>query len=391
MLQINNQQIRIGIVIPQYGLIGGAEAFVFEMTERLARFSDFQIHVFANRWRKGDAPVKFHKVPILPFPRWVRPLSFAGFARRRILPLHIDIVHSHERIFEMDIFTFHGIPHKTWIREARKKRMSLFDRTVARVEKKGICGEKQPLILPVSGLVRDELVKVYPIPEDRIQVAPPGVSLKRFSAIDRPKCRKEIRQRFDLTETDVVVLFVGMNFEIKRLDLLVRGLAEAVHSRSNRCRLKLLVVGRGDADRYRALAQELDISEHVVFAGVTREVETFYAGADIFAMPSAFDTFGLVVLEAMAAGLPVIISDKVGARDLIDSGYNGIVLPSSLTVSDMAAALQQLEHPEKRFRMGKAAEKTAAYYDWDRVAEQTADLYRRVAHEKNACGSTAAV
>ena len=375
-------KLKIAVVIPRYGLIGGAETVVFELTERLAGFEDFEIHVFANRWRCGQAPVTFHRVPVIGFPRWLGPVSFALFARRRIRSIGCDIIHSHERIFEMDLFTFHGIPHATWIREARQKRLSLFDRATARVEQKGISGAGAPLILPVSNLVRDELLKVYDLPDSRIQVVHPGVSVRRFSDPDRTGCRSEIRKLHGLTPEDGVVLFVGMNFEIKRLDLVIGGLAEASRNSPDCRRMKLLVVGRGNTEKYRKLAQELGIAEQVIFAGVTREVEKYYLAADILAMPSHFDTFGLVVLEAMVAGLPVIISEKVGAKDLIKSGQNGFVLSDSADASEMGAVLAALADPDKRHQMGKNARKTAVKCDWDHVASQVAEIYRRLDREK---------
>jgi len=210
----------------------------------------------------------------------------------------------------------HGIPHKTWIKKARRKPLSLFDRSMAWVEEKAITGSRIPMILPVSSLVKDELLKLYDIPESKIHVIHPGVSTNRFSVFDRETCRHEIRQRHGLSSSDVVVLFVGMNFEIKRLDLVIQGIAGLVNKDRRSYRVKLLVVGRGNTNKYLTLAKDLGISDRIVFIGVTHEVEKYYLASDIFAMPSRFDTFGLAVLEAMMAGLPVLITQRVGARDL---------------------------------------------------------------------------
>jgi len=186
---------RVAVIIPKYGLIGGAESFVFEVTERLARHKAFKIHVFANKWRQGKAPITFHKVPIIPFPRWVRPISFAYFSKRAMQSDFFDIVHSHERIFETDFLTFHGIPHEAWIKKTKKRSLSLFDRSTAWVEKKGVNNVNSPIILPVSNLVKDELLKIYNIPKSRLHVIHPGVSLERFSSSDREGFRYEIRKR----------------------------------------------------------------------------------------------------------------------------------------------------------------------------------------------------
>ena len=99
----------IAVVIPQYGRIGGAENMAFQLCERLAAMPEFDIHVFARKWDCGPSMVTFHKVPMIHFPRWLQPISFAGFAQRKIDDMAFDLVHSHERIFRMDLMTFHGI------------------------------------------------------------------------------------------------------------------------------------------------------------------------------------------------------------------------------------------------------------------------------------------
>ena len=375
--------MKIAVVIPKYGLVGGAEAFAYELTERLARRDEFEIHVFANKWRQGRSAVTFHKVPHLPFPRFMRPINFAYFSNRRIHPEDYDLIHSHDRIFTMSIFTMHGIPHKTWIREARVKPLSLFDRSMAWVEEKALRGAYLPMILPVSTLVKDELLKIYDIPESKIQVIHPGVSIDRFRALDQESCRYEIRQRHGLSQNDIIVLFVGMNFEIKRLQLVLKGIAHLVGTEMTNSTLKLLVVGKGDEKRYLDMARDLGIQNRIFFAGVTREVEKYYLASDIFTMPSQFDTFGLAVLEAMTAGLPVIITQKVGARDLIDPGVHGFVLGKDPSPLDLSEKLAFLMKKENRMTLGDNARKDALQHTWDKVANRVADLYHKLIPREN--------
>ena len=375
--------MKIAVVIPKYGLVGGAESFAFELTERLAVRNGFEIHVFANQWSMGNAPITFHKVPIIPFPRFLRHISFASFSNKRIRPKDYDLVHSHDRIFRMDLFTMHGIPHKTWIKEVRCKTLSLFDRSMAWVEEKGITGSQIPMILPVSSLVKDELLKLYNIPESKIRVIYPGVSKDRFSALDKETCREQVRRKHGLSQNHIVVLFVGMNFAIKRLELVLKGVADLVSRESKDSNLKLLVVGKGNKERYLTMARELGIANRVVFTGVSREIEKYYLACDIFAMPSQFDTFGIAVLEAMMAGLPVIISGRVGAKDLIDSGAQGFVLPDDPSPDDVAEKLAVLMEKGRRLKMGKNAREVALQYTWDRIADQVEELYHLLARQKD--------
>ena len=367
--------MKIAVVIPKYGLVGGAEGFAYELTERLAMRDRFEIHLFANQWRQGKAPVIFHKVPMLVFPRFLRQISFAYFANKKIGLEEFDLIHSHDRIFRMHLLTMHGIPHKRWVRVARNKRLSLFDRSMAWVEGRGLKGPHIPMVLPVSTLVKNELLSIYDIPESKIHVIHPGVSLKRFSSLDRRSCRLSIRSRHGLSESDVVVLFVGMNFEIKRLELVIEGTAELIRKEKKGSSLKVLVVGKGNIASYQALARGLGIADRVIFAGVTHNVGEYYLASDLFAMPSRFDTFGMAVLEAMAAGLPVIISEKVGARDLVTDGVQGFVLGEEPSPSDFGKKISSLLIKDNRLKMGEMAYRKAIDHSWGRVADQMEEVY----------------
>ena len=197
---------------------------------------------------------------MIHFPRWLQPISFAGFAQRKIDNMAFDLVHSHERIFRMDLMTFHGIPHRTWIHEMRRKSLSGFDRATCWAEKKGIENPALKMILPVSTLVKKELSKHYTISEDRVSVVHPGVSIERFSGLNAGSCRERIRARHGLSASDVVICFVGMNFEIKRLDLTLQGIAGMKREGFIPPLPRLLIVGKGVSGPYLKMAKDLGIA-----------------------------------------------------------------------------------------------------------------------------------
>ncbi|MGB7631475.1 MAG: glycosyltransferase family 4 protein, partial [Candidatus Deferrimicrobium sp.] len=327
---------RVAVVVPKYGTVGGGERFVYELTERLARSGRFEIHVFANRWIPGPGPVVFHKIPRVPFPRFLRQAIFAWLAARAVDKGGFDLVHAHERIFRADVFTMHSIPHETWVRDIRKRRPTLFDRVTAWVERRLMEEGGCAWHLPVSSIASMAYRERYRIDPSRVRVLHPGVDLARFSSPDRDACRREVRGRYAIGPSEVVILFVGMNFEVKGLDAILRAVARAKALRPD-VALHLLVVGRGNEGTYRSLASSLGIADSVTFAGAHSEgMEEYYLASDLFILLSKFDTFGLVVLEAMASGLPVIVSTNVGAKDLVEEGANGFVLPDRLD-ADAAA------------------------------------------------------
>lgn len=373
---------KIAIVVPKYGLVGGGERFASEITERLARNENFDVHVFANRWVAGSDRITFHKVPIIRFPRFLRPLSFAWFASRMIWREKFDLVHSHEWIPRGDIFSVHAVPHAGWIREVRKKRPSLFDRARIAVERKAIMNGGASCFFPVSSIAIEAFHREYATLPGQWQALAPGVDVARFATPDSAVCRAEIRERYGIGASDILLLFVGMNFEVKGLDTIIKALAKARTSRPD-VNIRLLVVGRGDENKFSKFAQTLGIGNAVTFTGMQLGcLERYYRAADMFIMLSKFDTFGMVVLEAMAASLPVIVSPNVGAKDLVEEGINGFVLPALQDVDAAANRIIQLVDAEQRHVMGAVAAQTASLHDWERLAEKMKLYYQETLSRK---------
>jgi UDP-glucose:(heptosyl)LPS alpha-1,3-glucosyltransferase len=371
---------RIAVVIPKFGLVGGAEGFAAELTERIAADPRFEVHVFANRWADSSGRIVFHQVPIVRFPKFLTAASFAWFAGREISAAGpFDLIHTHDRIFRADVYTMHGIPHRRWIREVRKKGMSLFDRALACVEDRLVSEGGCRRFMAVSELTRRIFLEEYPVDPARVTVVRPGIDATSYAKLNRSACRREIRERFGIDPEDPVILFVSMNFAIKGLDLLLRGLG-CLRKRDPAGRFRLLVVGRGDEKGYGRLARELGIGDAVIFAGaVAREkLPEFYLAGDLYAMLSRFDTFGMVVLEAMAAGLPVLISGSVGARDIVREGENGFVIEAPGDEDGVADRIGTMLGGDVLKRMGCEAGKTARENSWESAVDRVLAVYEDV-------------
>jgi len=278
--------------------------------------------------------------------------------------MNFDLIHTHDRIFDADILTMHGIPHGIWVHEVRKKSMSLFDRATCWVEKCLVNNARCKKFLPVSNLTKKEFLQEYRIEPEEIQVIHPSVDLEKFQGLDRDHCRKEIREQFNIDPSDIVILFVSMNFEIKGLDYVIDtvGKAKACYPSHN---LRLLVVGKGDYIKYGALAQKTGIKDNVIFARVQKEnLEKIYLASDIFMMLSRFDTFGMTVLGAMGASLPVIISDNVGAKDLVRKGKNGFVIEDTNNTNMICDEIGFMLENKTRIRVAREAYNMALNNSW---------------------------
>ena len=366
---------RIAVVVPKYGLVGGGEKFVYEATERIAADRRWEIHVFSNRWRKGSDLIHFHHVPMIRFPRFLRPLSFALFAQRKINRVGVDLIHTHERILRAQIYSVHGIPHSIWVKQIRRKSYpSLFDFTLARIEKKLIEDPKCKYLLAVSSLTEEKLKMAFTNAADRIRVITPGIDIRPFELEKKQHCRDALRRKYGWGENDIVLLFVGMNFEVKGLEATMKAMGHAVKNSAGRP-LRLLVVGKGNSRKFSQIAESLGIAKQVAFAGVIESnIEKVYLACDVFILLSQFDTFGLVVLEAMAAGLPVIISKTVGAMDVVRNGANGFVVDAD-DIEEVADKIVDVSDEETRIRMGKEAIKTSRSHSWEAMANKVISIY----------------
>ena len=369
---------KVAVVIPKYGLLGGAERLVFELTERLARATDHEFTVFANRWKAApDSRVVFRKIPRFPLSRSLRPLIFAWLVQRAIGAGRFDLVHAHDRVFHGDIVSLVCTPHRNWVRDIRKKKASLFDRSMIAVEKRMLASGQDTFFLPISSITRDAFEREYRSLPGKWQIMPPGVDFRIFSSPDRNECRAEIRARHKLKNCDFLVLFVGMNFELKGLDTVMASVA-AARAHTPRANIGLIVVGKGNEEKYRAKANQLGIGEAVAFAGpVSAKIERYYRAADTLMMLSDTDTFGMVVLEAMAAALPVIIGPEVGARDLIENGINGFVLGHRHDAEVAARHLADVSSDGRQQNVACLAQKTASLHDWKVRVDEMAAIYER--------------
>ena len=223
-------------------------------------------------------------------------------------------------------------------------------------------------LLPVSSGLARELQTYFPAQADRIKVIPNGVDANRF----RPDAefRAPTRQGLGVGEDTMLALFVGGTWEQKGLGFAV----EAIAAVDN---WQLVVLGEGDVDAYRRLAERAGASRRIHFMGKVEDPAPYYAAADAFVFPSRYEAFSLVTLEAAAAGLPLLVTPVSGADDIVREGENGwFIERDPATIVPRLRALA--EQPNLRQRMGQAARASVAPFSSERVADEYASLCREL-------------
>lgn len=208
-----------------------------------------------------------------------------------------------------------------------------------------------------SSQVADDLIAAHGVSRERISVIPPGIDLSEF----KPHAdRALLRQELDLPLDETLILFCGHDFRRKGLDRAVRALA------AMRERAMLLVVGRRDETPYARLAAQLGVADRVRFCGARTDAERFFGAADIFALPTRAEMWGMTVVEAMATGLPAIVTEVAGVADIVTHGKTGFVVHEPFSVVELARTLDSLSaSPELRARVGAAARKRVEGLSWD--------------------------
>jgi glycosyltransferase involved in cell wall biosynthesis len=214
-------------------------------------------------------------------------------------------------------------------------------------------------LVGVSAGVAGELREHFPKMRGRIRVIPNGVDTETFAPpAEQPTARGDGR---------FTALFVGSEWERK-------GLRVAIEALEGNPDVGLTVVGAGDTEVYRDLAARAGAAERVHFAGVTADVAAWYRRADVFLLPTAYETFSLVTYEAAACGLPLLVTRVNGVEDLLRDGRNGWFIERD--PDQIRERLRQLR-ADRRLRdaMGRAAREDSLEYSWSRVVERYRDLY----------------
>lgn len=235
-------------------------------------------------------------------------------------------------------------------------------------------GGRYRRIVAISERVRQQLKEYHHVPDERIVTIPNGINLSRFNP-DNARSRAEVRRGLGAAEDVPLVLFVGNQYRLKGLEFAIRALAEM------KTKASLLVVGADTAMPFKRLAEQLGVSDRVIFAGARSDLPMIYPAADVFVLPTLYETFALVCLEAMASGLPVLASPVGGIEDYLRDEENGFHIQRD--AAEIAFKLDKvLNDPELHARIRDRGLATAENYAWEKIAEQYLNLFEELIAER---------
>lgn len=321
-------------------------------------------------------------------PRFVEGIQ--NFAREK--GIHYDLIHSHywmSGIAAQQLKQAWNVPiaHMFHTLGLMKNRVAQSE-----AEMEGeyrISGEYKVLdiadcIVAATLAEQSQLQFLYRADKNRMRIIPPGVDVSHFYPIPRDEARSVI----GVPEKHPMLLFVGRIEPLKGVDTLIRAIA---HMRTTGITDQyphyLAIIG-GDPNaaeeamssemaRLQQLSRELGLEDLVLFLGKRAQssLPYYYSAADVLVMPSYYESFGMVALEAMACGTPVVASQVGGLAFLIQDGVTGFVVPGGDHVALSERLTQLLSQPELRQRLGNQAARYAHDYAWENIAARVLEMY----------------
>jgi UDP-glucose:(heptosyl)LPS alpha-1,3-glucosyltransferase len=328
---------------------GGAVRYTFDLAEAVAARGD-DVSLLASSFGPEPAGVTLVKLDHGGVTRLGKYRRFLRSLDAHLAETKYDIVHAMLPVHRCDVYHPHaGVAAEAIVSGHRKhggalkqgvaavsNRLNVTRRAFANVERALLTGAKPPIVLCLSEYVKGTVRAHYPMAEDRLATLFNAVDLEKFDPEKRPECRSAIRTQFAINPARTVGLMIAQDFARKGLEPALRALARVAN------RPVLLVVGKEDPSAYRRLAEELGVAGDMIFAGATSDPYAFYQAADFFILPTRHDPCSLVVLEALAMGLPVISTKQNGACEIMTAGEHGYVLDSADDAEGLVAAITSL-------------------------------------------------
>jgi len=324
------------------------------------------VHLVSPGAHVPVAGVTLHPLRVPRLPASARALLLVALVRRAVAAGRWDVVQSHERTLGQHVYRAGEGCHRAFLASGAARRpRGLYHRVMLMLEARVFA--RTPRIVAIAERGRREIESLYGVPPERIRVIYNGVDLERFQPDRAAALRAPARAEAGLAAGEHVLLFAGSGYERK-------GLATAIEALGHLGRARLVVIGRGDETRYRRLAGRLGVGDRICWLGLRSDLERWYAAADLLVLPTRYEPFGNVHLEALASGLPVVTTTAAGGAEVIEEGKNGAVVAPN-DAGALAAAVTRLRG-EQRTALAEAARRAAEPFTYGRQAEEFERLYR---------------
>lgn len=368
--------MKLALVRQKYNPYGGAERFVERALDAL---QGQQLTLVCREWSGALQHPTLICKPFYVGRLW-RDWSFARCVQRTLARASFDLVQSHERIAGCDIYRAGDGVHATWL-ELRGRTQTPLARLATQInpwhrytlgaEARMFRHSKLQAVICNSRMVRDDIAARFGVPDAKLHVIYNGIDLEAFHPRLREQHRARLRGELGIAGTVPLFVFVGSGYARKGVPQLIEAFARMAHRSA-----QLLVIGRDRSQRRMASrARQLGLAQRIHFLGGRQDVRPYYGAADAAVLPTLYDPFPNVALEALACGLPVLTSTTCGARELIRQDENGY-LCDALDMQTLASQLDRLAAPGQADAMRQAARASTSELSLEHMAGKLVGLYR---------------
>jgi len=342
-----------------------------------------EVHIVSTEPGRFDECTPVHRTIGFPGSKALSKILFRVDEKRHLRSMNCDITYSFGVGRKADVVAAQSchlagkeILKSHALASWEGRNWGLYDAVSLGDEKALLTGETARRVIACSNLVKNQIVKYYGKDPSLIEVVPNGVTLPTIDRSNEGMTSR--KRRWGISGSEKVLLFVGNDFARKGLRAVLEALA-----RVNMRNVRLLVAGKGNPGPYRRLTDSLGITGNVTFLGAVRNPEELFGAADLFVFPALYEPFGMVVIEAMAAGVPVITSGTCGAVEGMTHGQHGIFLDDPSSVETIAGWIHTLLINQELSReLSDAGRRKAGEFSWDAVAARTLEVLKRASLER---------
>lgn len=309
-----------------------------------------EVTIYTGNWR-GDMPDTRINVQVLPSRGWLnhqKHQSLIDAMQQALDKNPVDLVVGFNRMAGLDVY-YAADP----CYEERALKKGFFYKFTGRyrffsaAEKAVFGAQSNCQILLLTEREKRSFQQFYHTPDARFYLLPPSIPLAKFAGKNRADCRVYVRQQFNLPENAHIILTVGSAFIRKGVDRAIDALAALPKALQDNT--WLIAIGEYESKSdMQAYARERQIAQRCIQAGGREDVAELMLGADILAHPARSELAGIVLIEAMTAGLPVLVTNVCGYAAHIAQANAGVVLASPYSQSAMNAALTEMLHADQK-------------------------------------------
>lgn len=341
------------------------------------------VHVLTMAW-KGEKPAELEvrELPVHSFSNYARCRDFSEEVGNLVSNMDHDLVIGFNKMAGLDIY-FSADPcyrFKVLKEKPGFYRLVPRYRIYQQLEAAVFSRESKTLVLLLSPQEKNRYIECYGTASERFFILPPGISKEYFRTENYFAIRNGVRGELDLADNHHLLLMVGSSFDTKGVDRSIRAMASL--SSEAKQNTWLYIIGQGKPAAFKKLADHLGVGGHVFFLGARDDVPRYLFAADLLLHPARSENTGTVLIEAMASGLPVLVTANCGYAFHVHEAGAGRLVPSPFDQKIFNQSLANLLEDKDIYRMGENGLEYTLNSDVTSLHERAVEIIERVGAER---------